>query len=228
MSGHVYAGALRTIPHSCDDVAGDAHGEAGGTDVSLSPEIRRRIYEEEQVRVEAQERIREEIRLRHQNTAFALRMLLVLVFFALGFFVSEHYLKQSQAVPEISAPPREASPHVSQAVLDEIAQSLKPQVEADVCVRATGRTRPQVKATIELARDTWSNTARRLAMAKAKVVGATLRKRGLAIPAYVEIFSPKRWYGLAVYDSDTLQITWDACPGRCEEEGTRHVRRCRE
>lgn len=199
--------------------------------MSLSPEFRRRIQEEERIRIEAQERFREEIRLRQQNTALALRVLLVLAFFGVGFLASQYFLKQSQAIPEVGAQSQAAVPHVSPVVLDEITQSLKSQADADVCVRAidaTGRTHPQIKATIELARDTSRETARRIATAKAKAVGATLRKHGLAIPAYVEVFSPKRWYGVALYDSDTLVIKWDACPGRCEEEGTRYVKRCRE
>ncbi len=196
--------------------------------MSLSPEFRRRIYEEERIRAEAQERIKEEIRLRQQGTALALRVLLVLLFFAVGFFVSEYYLKQLQAIPEISAQSQSTVPQVSRAVLDEITASLKPAADADVCVRTTAGARSQVKATIELSRDTSRDTARRMAMTKARAVGATLRRHGFAIPAYVEVFSPKRWYGVALYDSDSLRIAWDACPGRCEEEGTRYVKRCRE
>jgi hypothetical protein len=64
-------------------------------------------------------------------------------------------------------------------------------------------------------------------MDKARAVGATLRQHGLALPAYVEIVSPRRWYGMAVYDRDTLRITWDPCPGKCEQEGTTSVKRCR-
>ncbi len=196
--------------------------------MSLSPELRQRIFEEERFRIETQVRIREEIRLRQQRTAFILKMLLVLGFFAIGYLASEYLLTQHQAAPEVLAPPQPAVPQLGQVILDEIAQSLKPHVEGDVCTRATERPHPQVKATIELARDTSVEAAKRLALAKAKSVGATLRKHGFAIPAYVEVFSPKRWYGLALYDSDTLQIRWDACPGRCEQEGTRYVKRCQQ
>jgi hypothetical protein len=89
-----------------------------------------------------------------------------------------------------------------------------------------GRSQPQIKATIELERDISRKTARALAMDKARDVGAAMRGHGLALPAYVEIFSPGRWYGIAVYDRDTLRISWDPCPGRCELEGTAYVRRC--
>ncbi len=196
--------------------------------MSLSPELRRRIREEERLRIEVQTKIREEIRLRQQRTAFVLRMLLVLVFFAIGYLASEYYLVPHQAIPMISAPSQAITPQVSQAVLDEIVQSLRPQAEADVCARTVDRPRPQIKATIELARDTVKDTARAIVVAKAKIVGAILRKRGFAIPAYVEVFSPKRWYGLALYSSDSLQIKWDACPGKCEQEGTLHVKRCQQ
>ena len=196
--------------------------------MSLSPEIRRRIYDEEQVRIEAQERFKEEIRLRQQTAALTLRVLLVLVFFGVGVLASELYLRQSQAVPEINTPLQATTPQVSQVVLNEIAQTLESEAEAAVCVRSIDKPRAQIKATIELTRDTSREAAKKLAMAKAKTVGATLRKHGFAIPAYVEVFSPKRWYGLALYDSDTLQIKWDACPGNCEEEGTLNVKRCRE
>jgi hypothetical protein len=194
--------------------------------VSLSPELRQRILEEERFRIETQVRIREEIRLRQQRTAFIFKMLFILMFFAAGYLVSEYYLTQHQAAPEVLTPPRAAVPHVGQVVLDEIARSLKPEVGADTCAKAIDRPHAQVKATIELTHDTTTDAARRLATSKVKSVGAILRKHGFAIPAYVEVISPKRWYGVAFYDSDTLQIRWDACPGRCEEEGTRYTRRC--
>jgi hypothetical protein len=54
-----------------------------------------------------------------------------------------------------------------------------------------------------------------------------MRQHGFALPAYVEIISPGQWYGVAFYDRDTLSISWDACPGNCEKEGTQYVRRCR-
>ncbi len=196
--------------------------------MSLSPEIRQRIVEEERFRIETQAKIREEIRLRQQRTSLILRLFLMLVFFAIGILASEYFLQQSQAVPEAGVPVQSAVLQVNQTVLDEITLSLKPLTEGEVCVRTVDRPRPQIKATIELARDTTADAARRLAMVKAKIVGATLRKHGFAIPAYVEVFSPQRWYGLALYDSDTLQIKWDACPGQCEKEGTQYVRRCRQ
>ncbi len=196
--------------------------------MSLSSEIRQRIYEEERFRLETQARIREEIRLRQQRTSLILRLFLMLVFFAVGILASEYFLQQSQAVPEAAVPVQSAALQVNQAVLDEIALSLKPQIEGEVCARTVDRPRTQIKATIELARDSTPEAVKRMAMAKVKIVGTTLRKHGFAIPAYVEVFSPQRWYGLALYDSDTLQIKWDACPGQCDKEGTQYVKRCRQ
>ncbi|MDR7482930.1 MAG: hypothetical protein QN183_14685 [Armatimonadota bacterium] len=194
--------------------------------MSLSPELRQRIYAEERFRLEARARIQEEIRLRQQRVALAVRALLVLAFFAAGYAVSDYVLSRPQPVPEVAAPADATRPTVGPAVLDPIRQVLAPEQPARVCVRTVGADRPQVRATIELAADTTAARARRLAMAKAHEVGATLRRHGLALPAYVEVVSPARWYGVAVYDRDTLKITWDPCPGRCDVEGTRHVRRC--
>ncbi len=196
--------------------------------MSLSSEIRQRIVEEERFRIETQTRIREEIRLRQQRTSLILRLLLMLVFFAIGILASEYFLQQSQAVPEAAVPVQSAALQVNQAVLDEIALSLRPQVEGEVCARMVDRPRTQIKATIELTRDATPDAAKRLATVKARIIGATLRKHGYALPAYVEVFSPQRWYGLALYDSDTLQIKWDACPGQCDKEGTQYVKHCRQ
>jgi hypothetical protein len=195
--------------------------------VSLSPEFRQRIYEEERIRLEAQARFQEEMRLRKQNTTLALRLFLMVVFFAVGFVVSEYYLKQSQAIPE-SETARPAGMVISQLVLDEIARVLRAQPEeAAVCVRAVSGSRSQIRATVELARDVSRDSARRLGTAHARLVADTLKRYGLPVPAYVEVFSPKRWHGIAlVEEADASKITWDACPGRCEEEGTLHVRRC--
>jgi hypothetical protein len=194
--------------------------------VSLSPELRRRIFEEERFRAEARERAREEIRLRGQNVALALRITAMVVLFAAGYVVSNTYLIRGQTVPEAGALPAESSRLVTAEVLIEIERTLPPKSPAVVCVRAVGRGQPQIRATIELARDTTRDAARRLAVAKAREVGAALRGHGLALPAYVEVVSPGRWYGMAVYDRDTLRVTWDACPGRCEQEGSASVRRC--
>jgi hypothetical protein len=172
--------------------------------VSLSPELRQRIYEEERVRLEAQARLREELRLRQQGVALA------------------------QPGPPVVAPAHPAHPIVGPAVLEAVRRAVTPQQPATVCVRMVGATQPQVRATIELAVDTTSARARRLAVTKAGEAGATLRRHGLALPAYVEVVSPARWYGVAAYDRDTLKVTWDPCPGRCEVEGTRHVQRCRQ
>ncbi|MDR7486496.1 MAG: hypothetical protein QN187_14350 [Armatimonadota bacterium] len=195
--------------------------------MNLPQELRQRIYEEERFRLEARMRVHEEMRLRRQTAGFVLRVFVALILFATSLLVSEYYLRQPQPRPVASAPALQAGPVVSQAVLDDITGILRPDVEAEVCALTVARTRPQVRATIELARETSRDTARRTAVEKARIVGATLRKHGLAVPAYVEIFSPARWYGVATYDSDTLKVTWDPCPGRCEEEGTLHVRRCR-
>lgn len=195
--------------------------------MALSPELRQRIYEEEKIRLEAQTRIREEIRLREQRTSLAFRVVMVIVFFAVGYFVSDYYLKRSQTVPELGVPAQTTATAVSDEVLAEVTEALKPQVEGIVCVVSIDRPRLQVKATLELARDVPKETAKRLATTGAKTVGATLRKNKLAIPAQVEAFSPKRWYGTALYDSDTVKISWDNCPGRCEEEATQNLKRCR-
>ena len=195
--------------------------------MSLSPEFRLRLYEEERIRAEAQTRFREEIRLREQRAALAIRVVMVIVFFSVGYYVSNHYLKQSQSVPQIGLPIQTAPLVVGDQVLDDITAALKPDVEGDICVVALDRPRLQVKVTMDLARDVPKETARRLALAGAKTAGSTLRKNGLAIPAQVEAFSDKRWYGTAVYDSETLKISWDNCPGRCEEEAARPPKKCR-
>jgi len=194
--------------------------------VSLSPEFRQRIMEEERIRLEAQARFREEIRLRQQNTTFVLRLFLMVVFFAIGFVVSEYYLKQSQAIPEASTTARPAGVVVSQLVIDEITRVLKGQPDADVCVRAVSGPKSQIRATVALARDVSRDAARRIATVQARVVADTLKRYALLVPAYVEVFTPQRWHGVALVEGDPAKITWDACPGRCEEEGTLHIKRC--
>ncbi|MDR7556514.1 MAG: hypothetical protein QN157_13025 [Armatimonadota bacterium] len=193
--------------------------------MTVSPELRQRIYEEERLRLEARARLEEELRLRRQGVALGMRLLLVVAFFAAGYAVSDYVLSRPQPVPE-AAPVSAVRPTIDPAVLDAVRAALVPEQPAEVCVRAVGTAQPQVRATIELAADTTTTRARRLALAKAEAVGAVLRRHGLALPAYVEVVAPGRWYGMAVYDRDTLRITWDPCPGRCTAEGTRHVRRC--
>ncbi len=193
--------------------------------MSLSPELRQRILEEERFRVEARLRASEEVRLRRQTVTTALRLVLMVGLFAGAYVVSHTYLSRGQSIPEAAVSPP-ASPLVAQVVLDDVARVLAPDAPAEVCARAVGRSQPQIKATIMLERDISRQAARGLAMEKAREVGAALRGHGLALPAYVEIFSPGRWYGMAVYDRDTLRISWDPCPGRCEQEGTAYVRRC--
>lgn len=191
--------------------------------MTLPPEIRKRILEEEQIRVDAHERFNEEIRLRERSAELFTRVILLLLLFATGLTASEFY-RRSQ-VQDITVP-SQAAPRVSQAILDEITEALKPPVGAEACVRATGGTRPQIKATIEMVRDTSLEIARRSALANARAMGTILQRHGLLVSAYVEVFSPKRWYGLALYDSDKLRVTWDVCPGRCNEQGTLRVRHC--
>jgi hypothetical protein len=116
---------------------------------------------------------------------------------------------------------------VGQEALDDATRALQPDLEAIVCARVLTGSHPQIKATIELARDVPQETARQIAIDKATALGAALRRHGFALPAYVEIISPGQWHGVAFYDRDSLGITWDACPGNCEKEGTRNVRRCR-
>ena len=195
--------------------------------MSLSPEFRQRLYEEERIRAEAQTRFREEIRLREQRTALGIRVVMVIVFFMVGYYVSDHFLRQSPPVQQIGLPIQTAPLVVNDKVLDDITAALKREVEGDVCVVALDRPRLQVKVTMDLSRDVPAETARRLAVASAKTAGSMLRRNGLAIPAQVEAFSAKRWYGTAVYDSETLRISWDNCPGRCEEEAARPPQKCR-
>jgi hypothetical protein len=196
--------------------------------MSLSPELRQRILDEERFRVEARERAREEIRLRQQSVSLVLRVFLMVALFSAAYVVSHAYLNRGQSVPETrAAAPAPAESLLTPAVLDDVARALAPKAGAEVCVRSVGgRSHPQIKATIELSLDAPRYTARRIAMEKARDVGAALREHGLAVPAYVEIFSPNRWYGMAVYDRDTLRIAWDPCPGRCDREGTKYVKRC--
>jgi hypothetical protein len=196
------------------------------TDVSVPPEIRQRILEEEKIRVEAQERFKEEIRLRQHTAALFTRVFLLVLCFATGLLASEYY-RRSQSDLDITAPVvRKPTPQMNPEVLNEITRALKPPARADVCVRTTSTLRPQVKATIELVRETSAATARRIALANARAMGAVLQKHGLVVSAYVEIFSPRRWHGLALYDSDNLRVTWDACPGRCREQGTLQLKHC--
>jgi hypothetical protein len=165
--------------------------------------------------------------LRKQNTTLALRLFLMVVFFAVGFVVSEYYLKQSQAIPE-SDSARPPGLVISQLVLDEIARVLRTQPEeGTVCVRAVSGSKSQIRATVELSREISRDNARRLGTTHARLVADTLKRYALPVPAYVEVFTPKRWHGIALVEgADAAKVTWDACPGRCEEEGTLHVRRC--
>lgn len=195
--------------------------------MTLSPEIRRRIVEEERIRLEARERVAEEIRLRRQNASLISKTVVLLMCFAIGMVASEYYFKPHGAIPEVAVPARKPLPAIHPRVLDEITEVLRPPTKADVCVVETGLTRVQIKGTIELARDTSGERARQLAVEKAGLVAATLKKHRLIMPAYVEVFSPTRWYGVAFYDSQTEQISWDPCPGRCADEGTQRIKRCR-
>jgi hypothetical protein len=194
--------------------------------MSLSPELRQRIYEEERFRLEARARTYDEIRLRRAASSLATRVLLMVVVFAASYLASDYYVKRLHAVPELTAPAQTAGPEVSSAALDEVREALRLPDAAAVCATTAGRSQPQVRGTIELAWDPSPFAARRLAMRKAEEIGAALRRHGLALPAYVEVISPSRWWGVATYDRDTLKIAWEPCPGRCDLEGTRHVKRC--
>jgi hypothetical protein len=186
------------------------------------------LYEEERIRAEAQTRFREEIRLRERRAALGFRVVMVIVFFSVGYYVSDHFLRKTPTVQQIGLPIQTAPLVVRDKVLDDITAALKPEVDGGVCVVALDRPRLQVKVTMDLSRDVPPEAAQQLAMAGAKTAGSTLRKNGLAIPAQVEAFSPKRWYGTAVYDSETLDVSWDNCPGRCEEEAARPPQKCRD
>ncbi|MDR7418171.1 MAG: hypothetical protein QN178_04585 [Armatimonadota bacterium] len=194
--------------------------------MTLSPEVRQRIAEEERFRTQIRERAREEIRLRQQNVELGLRIVLLAGLFVVSFLFSKLFLVRGESLTAVETPTPPPPSLVSETVLADIARTLPPRVPAEVCVAAVGRGQPQIRATIELRQDTWREVARRIAIDKARAVGATLRQHGLALPAYVEVVSPKRWYGIAVYDRDTLRITWDPCPGNCEREGTTYVNRC--
>lgn len=196
--------------------------------MALSPEVRRRILDEERVRSEARERFEEEIHLRKRDAAFVVRVLSLLAVFAMSYFVSGLYLNRAPATPAVAPIGPTAGPRVHEAALDEILQTLKPDQEAAVCVKVTGRDRPQIKATIDLAHDLPRQQTRRIAVDKAKAVGATLRRHGFAIPAYVEVFSPERWHGIASYDSDSLQINWETCPTGCEQAAATNTRPCHQ
>jgi hypothetical protein len=196
--------------------------------VGLTPEIRQRILQEERVRAEARERFEEEIRLRKRDVAFVVKLLSLLAVFAVSYFVSNLYLNRSPATPAVAPIAPNVGPRVHDAALGEILQVLRPEQEATICARVAGRDRQQVRATIELARDPSRSQARRIAMDKAKAVGASLRRHGFAIPAYVEVFSPGRWHGIAGYDSNSLEISWETCPADCEQAGTRNTRPCQQ
>lgn len=194
--------------------------------MALSPELRQRILEEEQLRMEARARLYAEQRLRRHHSALLTRLVLMAALFAASYTVSQTYLVKARQAVEPLAPVGEPTLEVPQPVLDDVTGVLVARVDGVACAATAGRGQPQIRGTIELARDVSRDVARRLAMARARAVGATLRRHGLALPAYVEVVTPSRWHGVAVYDRDTLRVTWDPCPGRCEQEGSRYVRRC--
>jgi hypothetical protein len=194
--------------------------------VNLSPELRRRIYEEERIRLEAQTRMSEEIRLRQQTAGFVVRMVLLIVLFAGSYAASSHFLVRPQTIPEVSPTPPSGGIVVGRPVLYDIAAAIKPPSEANICTTVIERPRLQVRATVELARDASPEAVRRSALASARTTGQILRDSHLAVPAYVEVFSPSRWYGTAFYDSDTLKVTWEPCPANCTWQGTTYMPRC--
>lgn len=125
--------------------------------------------------------------------------------------------------PAAAAPPARLLP----AIVDEIQRSMVRIEGSRICARVVGKTAQRVNVYTEAVRDVPAQTAQASAVANAGVARDVLERHKLAIPAYVEVSSPTRWYGVAVYDSKTQRVLWFRCAKNCEQLGTRRIRRCR-
>ncbi len=127
----------------------------------------------------------------------------------------------------ISAASAMASPQMSQAVVNEIQRSLVKPEGSKLCTRVIGKTYQRLNVYTEASKDIPPQLAQDSATANAGTVREILGRHGVSVPAYVEVASPKRWYGLAVYDNRSQRVLWFRCTSHCEQLGTSKLKRCR-
>lgn len=122
-----------------------------------------------------------------------------------------------------------AAPRLNQAIVNEIQRSMVPIEGSKLCARMVGKTTQRVDVYTEAVRDVPPQAAQVSAMTNAGTVRDVLEKHrlSLSVPAYVEVSSPKRWYGVAVYDNKSQRVLWFRCTKNCEQLGTRKIKRCR-
>ena len=120
-----------------------------------------------------------------------------------------------------------AAPRLNQAIVNEIQRSMVPIEGSKLCARMVGKTTQRVDVYTEAAQDVPPQAAQVSAMTNAGTVRDVLEKHRLSVPAYVEVSSPKRWYGVAVYDNKSQRVLWFRCTKNCEQLGTRKIKRCR-
>ena len=122
-----------------------------------------------------------------------------------------------------------AAPRLNQAIVNEIQRSMVPIEGSKLCARIVGKTTQRVDVYTEAVRDVPPQAAQVSAMTNAGTVRDVLEKHrlSLSVPAYVEVSSPKRWYGVAVYDNKSQRVLWFRCTKNCEQLGTRKIKRCR-
>ena len=111
--------------------------------------------------------------------------------------------------------------------MNEIQRSMMPIEGSKLCTRIVGKTTQRVDVYTEAVRDVPPQAAQVSAMTNAGTVRDVLEKHRLSVPAYVEVSSPKRWYGVAVYDNKSQRVLWFRCTKNCEQLGTRKIKRCR-
>jgi hypothetical protein len=126
-----------------------------------------------------------------------------------------------------SAASAAAAPRLNQAIVNEIQRSMVPIEGSKLCARMVGKTTQRVDVYTEAAQDVPPQAAQVSAMTNAGTVRDVLEKHRLSVPAYVEVSSPKRWYGVAVYDNKSHRVLWFRCTKNCEQLGTRKIKRCR-
>ncbi len=126
-----------------------------------------------------------------------------------------------------SAASAAAAPRLNQAIVNEIQRSMMPIEGSKLCARMVGKTTQRVDVYTEAVQDVPPQAAQVSAMTNAGTVRDVLEKHRLSVPAYVEVSSPKRWYGVAVYDNKSQRVLWFRCTKNCEQLGTRKIKRCR-
>lgn len=132
--------------------------------------------------------------------------------------------------PVLAATPGSASAprgRLDQAVLNEIQRAMVPIEGSKLCARIAGKTTQRVDVYTEATRDLPPQAALVSAMTNAGTARDVLERHKISVPAYVEVSSPKRWYGVAVYDNKTQRVLWFRCTKNCEQLGTRRLKRCK-